>query len=203
MTRFDSPRIATYGGLAAFALIAGLVAGRIELVALAAPFAIASTIGAALARDPKLEADFAVDRDRALEDEVVHAGVELRSTIAVDRVDVFLPLPEELVASDGNPRSVALRTNASRTVELDLRARECRVDGRTVELTRRELDLLAALMSQPGRALSRDALLERVWGSQYLSPKTVDVHVSALRRKLGDPSLIETVRGVGLRLHVP
>ena len=121
MTRFDSPRLATYGGLAALGLIAGLVAGRLELVALAAPFAIACTVGAALGRDPKLEASLAVDRDRALEDELVQAQVELRSATGVDRVDVFLPLPDELVVPEGNPRSVRLRPNEPRTVDLDLR----------------------------------------------------------------------------------
>ena len=54
MTRFDSPRIVGYAGLAAFALVAGLVVGRVELVALAAPFALASVVGASLVRDPKV-----------------------------------------------------------------------------------------------------------------------------------------------------
>ena len=121
MTRLDSPRITIYGGLSALALIAGLVAGRIELVALAAPFAIACTVGAALARDPKLEASLAIERDRALEDEVVHARVELRSPTGADRVDVVIPLPDELEARNGNPRAVSLRANEPRTVELALR----------------------------------------------------------------------------------
>jgi uncharacterized protein (DUF58 family) len=121
MTRFDSPRLATYGGLAAFALIAGLVAGRIELVALAAPFAIACTVGAALKRDPRLVASLLVERDRALEDEIVGAVVKLSSPTGADRVDVFLPLPEELVAPEGNPRAVLLRAGEPKTVALGLR----------------------------------------------------------------------------------
>jgi hypothetical protein len=56
MTRLDSPRLVTYAGLAAVGLIAGLALGRIELVALAAPFALAAVVGRALARDPQIEA---------------------------------------------------------------------------------------------------------------------------------------------------
>ncbi len=86
-------------------------------------------------------------------------------------------------------------------VELDEEARRVTVDGRQVELTRREFDLLAALLRDPGRAHTRDALLEQVWGSTYLQPKTVDVHVAGLRRKLGDAVKISSLRGVGYRLE--
>jgi DNA-binding response OmpR family regulator len=86
-------------------------------------------------------------------------------------------------------------------VELDLGARRARCDGREVELTRREFDLLAALMRYPDRIHTRDQLLELVWGTAHLSPKTVDVHVAALRRKLGDAVTIATLRGVGYRLE--
>jgi two-component system, OmpR family, response regulator RegX3 len=88
------------------------------------------------------------------------------------------------------------------TVEVDLRARRVHADGREVELTPKEFDLLAALARDPGAALSRRRLLEEVWEtSWYGSTKTIDVHVAALRRKLGDPDAIETVRGVGFRLR--
>ena len=56
MTRLDSPRVVSYAGLAAFGLLAGLVFGRVELVALAAPFALAAVVGAALVRDPQISA---------------------------------------------------------------------------------------------------------------------------------------------------
>ena len=88
-----------------------------------------------------------------------------------------------------------------RSVELDEEARRVTVDGREVELTRREFDLLAALLRDPDRAHTRDALLERVWGSAYLQPKTVDVHIAGLRRKLGDAPEISSLRGVGYRLE--
>ena len=86
-------------------------------------------------------------------------------------------------------------------VEVDLASRRCRVDERPVELTRREFDLLARLMQAPARVYTRDELLELVWGSAYLSPKTVDVHVAGLRRKLGEALTIQALRGVGYRLE--
>jgi DNA-binding response OmpR family regulator len=87
-------------------------------------------------------------------------------------------------------------------VELDPGSRRCRVDGREVDLSRREFDLLATLMRSPNRVYRRDELLELVWGSEYLSPKTVDVHVAGLRRKLGTAVKITALRGVGYRLEL-
>lgn len=75
-------------------------------------------------------------------------------------------------------------------------------DGVPVVLTKKEFDLLALLMEQPGRAFTRDALLEQVWGYDYEGgTRTVDVHVQTLRQKLGACGRhIETLRGVGYRL---
>jgi DNA-binding response OmpR family regulator len=86
-------------------------------------------------------------------------------------------------------------------VVLDAEARRVAVDGEEVDLTRREFDLLAALLRDPGRVHTREGLLEQVWGSPYLQPKTVDVHVAALRRKLGAALRISSLRGVGYRLE--
>ena len=87
-------------------------------------------------------------------------------------------------------------------LEVDLRVRRVCVGEREVELTPKEFDLLAALARDPGAAVSRRRLLEEVWEtSWYGSTKTIDVHVAALRRKLGDPAWIQTVRGVGFRLR--
>ena len=89
-------------------------------------------------------------------------------------------------------------------LEVDVRARRVRMDGRELTLTAKEFDLLAALAEEPGVVLSRRDLLERVWHtSWYGQTKTIDVHVGSLRRKLGDPGWIETVRGVGFRLREP
>ncbi|MEA2509785.1 MAG: two-component system, OmpR family, alkaline phosphatase synthesis response regulator PhoP [Actinomycetota bacterium] len=84
-------------------------------------------------------------------------------------------------------------------IRLDRIARECHVDGQVVPLTRREFDLLGTFLEHPGRVYRRDQLLEMVWGSPYVSPKTVDVHIAALRRKLGDTISITAFRGVGYR----
>jgi uncharacterized protein (DUF58 family) len=118
MTRADSPRLAAYAGLAAIGLVAGLVAGRIELVVLAAPFALAAALGAAITRDPDVDGTLALDRERALEGETVVARLDLRSTPAAARIDLFLPLPDELAAAGRNPRAVARNVE---TVELPLR----------------------------------------------------------------------------------
>ena len=89
-------------------------------------------------------------------------------------------------------------------LEVDERARRVTLDGHELELTPKEFELLAALARDPGAAVSRQRLLAEVWQtSWYGSSKTIDVHVAALRRKLGDPGWIETVRGVGFRLRAP
>ena len=89
-------------------------------------------------------------------------------------------------------------------IQVDERARRASIDGRELELTPKEFDVLAALARDPGAAISRRRLLEEVWQTTWVgSAKTVDVHVAGLRKKLADPSLIETVRGVGFRLRVP
>ena len=78
--------------------------------------------------------------------------------------------------------------------------REVSVAGEPVELRPKEFDLLAYLMQNRGVVLSRDALLESVWGYDYAGgTRTVDVHVAQLRRKLRRPDLIRTVRGAGYK----
>lgn len=85
-------------------------------------------------------------------------------------------------------------------VEIDLAARRCFRDGLEVTLTRREFDLLGALLSYEGRIHTRDQLLALVWGEHATTARTVDVHVASLRRKLGPAIRITTLRGVGYRL---
>jgi two-component system, OmpR family, response regulator RegX3 len=87
-------------------------------------------------------------------------------------------------------------------LELDERGRRIAMRGEDIELTPKEFDLLAALARDPGAVVSRQRLLEDVWNTSWSgSTKTIDVHVAALRRKLGEPELIETIRGVGFRLR--
>jgi len=88
-------------------------------------------------------------------------------------------------------------------VRLDRRTRQVEVNDQPVALTPKEYDVLATLMDDPGAVVTRDEMVARVLGHDWFGPtKTLDVHVAALRRKLGDPDSIVTVRGVGFRLAV-
>ena len=85
-------------------------------------------------------------------------------------------------------------------VRVSLPAREVHLDGAEIELTPKESDLLAYLVQHAPAVVSRDDLLERVWGFIYPGEtRTVEVHVAQLRKKLGVPELIRTVRGVGYK----
>jgi DNA-binding response OmpR family regulator len=89
-------------------------------------------------------------------------------------------------------------------VVLDRESRDVTVDGSPVELTAKEFDLLAFFMANTGIVVSRDVLLDRVWGVEYPGgTRTVDVHVAQLRRKLGRPELIRTLRGAGYKAVSP
>jgi len=85
-------------------------------------------------------------------------------------------------------------------VVVDRRTRTVSVAGEPVELRTLEFELLAALVERPGRVVTRDQLLERVWGTTFPGgTRTIDVHVAQVRKKLGRPELIATVRGSGYR----
>jgi|tagenome__1003787_1003787.scaffolds.fasta_scaffold20303604_1 two-component system response regulator RegX3 len=87
-------------------------------------------------------------------------------------------------------------------LSVDRRTRRVTVDGHAVGLTPKEFDLLGFLADDAGAVRSRQELLENVWDPHWYGPtKTLDVHVASLRKKLGDPGWIETVRGVGFRLR--
>jgi two-component system response regulator RegX3 len=89
-------------------------------------------------------------------------------------------------------------------LEVDPAARRARIDGREVELSRKEFDLLLELARHAGQVVRREDLMSRVWDENWFgSTKTLDVHIGWLRRKLGDPAWIETVRGVGFRCVAP
>lgn len=82
---------------------------------------------------------------------------------------------------------------------LDMDARTCQVEGAPVELTQREFDLLSELLKAPGRVFTREVLLNRIWGYDFLGDeRIVDSHIKNLRKKLNS-DYIETVRGVGYR----
>jgi DNA-binding response OmpR family regulator len=85
-------------------------------------------------------------------------------------------------------------------VIIDMSAREVTVAGGVVELTAKEFDLLAFFAANAGALLTRDLILDRVWGLEYPGgTRTVDVHVAQLRRKLSRPELIRTLRGAGYK----
>lgn len=86
---------------------------------------------------------------------------------------------------------------------VDRRTRRVWVGEVSVTLTPKEFELLALLTEDPGAVYSRQQILDRVWDPHFEGPtKTLDVHVASLRRKLGDPAWIQTLRGVGFRLAV-
>jgi two-component system response regulator RegX3 len=93
-------------------------------------------------------------------------------------------------------------------LEVDVAARRAALDGRALELTRKEFDLLARLVASAGQVVTREQLMDAVWDVNWFgSTKTLDVHVGWLRKKLGDdagaPRFLHTVRGVGFRFSSP
>ncbi|MEV6007708.1 response regulator transcription factor [Streptomyces sp. NPDC051976] len=93
------------------------------------------------------------------------------------------------------------------SLHIDPGARTAYLDGRELRLTRREFDLLAYLAAHADLVISKRTLLTEVWREQYVEEQTIDVHVSTLRRKLGEaassPRYLQTVRGVGIKLVTP
>ncbi|MDX6429141.1 MAG: hypothetical protein QOE54_1507, partial [Streptosporangiaceae bacterium] len=108
-------------------------------------------------------------------------------------------------AARGDARPATLLLVGGLSVDLD--RREASLDGAALELTRREFDLLGYLAAQAGRVVPRRELLTEVWRQSYGDDQTIDVHLSWLRRKLGEtasaPRYLHTVRGVGVRLSAP
>ncbi len=101
--------------------------------------------------------------------------------------------------ADGPTREPSVTTVGR--VEVDTARREARVDAKVVALATREFDLLQYLTANLGIALTRQQLLDGVWGTDwYGDERTVDVHVGQLRKKLGDALPLDTVWGVGYRL---
>lgn len=90
-------------------------------------------------------------------------------------------------------------------VVIDLLQHTVTIDGKPVDMPLKEFELLKLFMENPGMAFSRDKLLSRIWDTDYMGEsRTVDVHISSLRTRLGEwGSAIKTVRSVGYRLEVP
>ena len=161
MTRRSSPRLAGYAGLAALALFAGLAAGRVELVALAAPFALAAVIGAAAGREPQLDATLVLGRERALEGDEVPLTLELSSATGASRVDVLALLPAVLPTARPNPRAVRLAAGETRTIELPLRC-----------------DRWGSFSVGPALVRAHDALAFHAWEARLGAPAPLRVYPS-------------------------
>lgn len=102
---------------------------------------------------------------------------------------------DKLLSADSHPLTAG-------SISIDERAHTVCVSGRDVQLTLKEYQLLVLLMKNQGAVLTRDVLLENIWGyGSESETRTVDVHIRTLRQKLGDSgAMIETVRGVGYRM---
>lgn len=143
---------------------------------------------------------------------VTAKGEEIDRVVGLELgADDYVVKPYGLRELVARIRAVARRTSSradareilrAGDLAVDVPARRATLDGRELGLTMKEFDLLALLAAEPGVVVDRPRILREVWDTTwYGSSKTVDVHVAALRKKLGDPTLIETVRGVGLRLR--
>jgi len=121
--RTATPKLGAYAGLAALGLIAALVFGLPELVALAAPFALAAGAGLALAERPELGVSFDIDRERMLEDDELEATIGITSRGPVEQLDVRLELPEHFAIVDGdNPVALHLAARDDEEIVLGLGA---------------------------------------------------------------------------------
>jgi len=144
---------------------------------------------------------------------VTARGEESDRVLALDEgADDYLVKPFGLAELLARIRAVLRRGQRGATGELlrygpltvDLRTRKVTVDGTDVSLTPKEFAILECLAADAGRLVSRQEIVERAWDEHWYGPtKVLDVHMAALRRKLGVPSLIETVYGHGFRLADP
>ena len=139
-------------------------------------------------------------------------GSEYDKVMGLDLgADDYLAKPFSMMEMISRIKAVLRRTAPAQSsitlrlgrVEMDPDSHTVRVCGQQIELTYKEFELLRVFLKHPGRVYSRDQLLEKVWGADYLGEtRTVDVHIGTLRTKLGICSeYIRTVRGVGYRME--
>jgi DNA-binding response OmpR family regulator len=182
----------------------------LEAVAAQRPIAVVLDVGL-----PGIDGTEVVRRLRASGDGVPVLIVTARD----EEVDRLLGLEigaDDYITKPFSPRELVARVRAvlrrggldptatvleSGPVRMDLAEHRVSIDGRHIELTPTEYELLEHLMRHPGRVFSRDELLTQVWGYRSAVPsRTVDVHVAQVRAKIGDAARIRTVRGVGYGL---
>jgi uncharacterized protein (DUF58 family) len=160
VTELTSWRLPAYAALAAAGLVAGLALGRVEPVALAAPFVLA-LVAAMTEGEPRVAVQVSVDRERALEGDEVTATIELSPTGGVDRFELLVRLPLEVSVKGGPARALRLRAGEHRTIELTL---ECKRWG--------------AFSLGPLLFRASDSLGLRAWEGQAGEPRPLRVYPS-------------------------
>ncbi|MBY8886467.1 response regulator transcription factor [Streptomyces sp. PTM05] len=132
-----------------------------------------------------------------------------------DGADDYLVKPFSVEHLSARMAAVLRRTRGTQAsqvlrvgqLSIDTQRREAELDGVRLDLTRREFDLLAFLAARPGVVVPRRELLTEVWRQSYGDDQTIDVHLSWLRRKLGEtaasPRYLHTLRGVGVKIEAP
>ena len=139
-------------------------------------------------------------------------GTEYDRVLGLDLgADDYLSKPFSMIEMTSRIRAVLRRAGTSQKsaslqlgeLKMDVDAHTVYAEGQRVELTLKEFELLRLFLTHPGRVYSRDQLLEKIWGGDYLGEtRTVDVHIGTLRTKLGNSGgYIRTVRGVGYRME--
>jgi uncharacterized protein (DUF58 family) len=189
VTGFTSWRLPVYASLAAGGLVAGLGAGRVEPVALAAPFVLA-LVAAVAGREPQVSVRLSLSRERVLEGDEIMASIELVSTGGVERFELFLPLPQELSVEGGQARALRLQADEPRTLELKLRC-----------------ERWGAFTVGPLLVRSRDLLGLRSWEADAGEPQTLRVYpdeeslrslVPPLETQVFAGNQVSRVRGEGI-----
>ena len=139
-------------------------------------------------------------------------GTEYDRVLGLDLgADDYLSKPFSMIEMTSRIRAVLRRVGTGQNsaclqlgeLKMDVDAHTVYAEGQRVELTLKEFELLRLFLQHPGRVYSRDQLLEKIWGGDYLGEtRTVDVHIGTLRTKLGNSGgYIRTVRGVGYRME--
>jgi len=124
MKRTASPKLGAYAGLAALGLLAALVLGRPELAVIATPFALVLFAGLVAAREPQILVSLELDRERAIEGEIVTITIDLHALTPVERLELHVPLPDNLeLVEGGTPFTLRLAWDEERTIELKARCK--------------------------------------------------------------------------------